>query len=134
MGDLSRNQAKAIQALLTCPTVAQAATKAGLSERTIYNYLADAAFRQALTEAQSKILAATVAGLVGIGGLAVKNLQIALTAISGVDTKTKLTAARIVLDQTAKLTTFAQLEQRLQSLEAAIDAQAAAAQTDNDQQ
>jgi hypothetical protein len=49
-GQLNRTQNKAIQALLTTNTRAEAAAVAGIGERTIYKYLADPVFRSVLLE------------------------------------------------------------------------------------
>ena len=64
-GDLTRNQSKALRALLEHPTVTQAAASIGLSRKTIYRYLEDASFRaelrkaiQALTDSAGACLAA----------------------------------------------------------------------------
>jgi hypothetical protein len=52
---LSGNQARALAALLSEKTVRDAAVKCGLSEKTMYKYLQDGQFRQALQEAQAAI-------------------------------------------------------------------------------
>jgi hypothetical protein len=51
----SGNQARALAALLSEKTVRDAAVKCGLSEKTMYKYLQDGQFRQALQEAQAAI-------------------------------------------------------------------------------
>ena len=73
--ELSRNQIKAVSALLAHPSVATAAKACGLTERTLYNYLADPAFKAELRRRQDEVIAATTAALVGLSGNAVAVLQ-----------------------------------------------------------
>lgn len=54
---LSANQQRALSALLAEKTVRDAAAKIGLSEKTLYRYLADENFRQALQQANGAIYA-----------------------------------------------------------------------------
>src|SRR3990172_2336104 len=54
---LSTNQAPALAVLLTEKTVRDAAKKCGLSEKTLYKYLAEDPFRQALQAANGAIYA-----------------------------------------------------------------------------
>ena len=56
---MTRGQRRALAALLAHSTIAEAATAAGLGERTVYRYLADAAFRDALQQEQDRLLSAT---------------------------------------------------------------------------
>lgn len=80
--ELSRNQAKALQALLTCSTIAEAAECCGLTERTLYNYLADDTFKAELRRRQDEILSSTTAALTGLSQEAVKALADALAVLS----------------------------------------------------
>lgn len=73
--ELSANQKRALVALLTCPSVAAAAEAVGLSERTLYNYLANDVFKTELRKRQDQAIAATTAALVGLSGEAVKVLR-----------------------------------------------------------
>ena len=74
-GTLSTNQRKALKALLSEPTVRDAAQAAGLGERTVHRYLADATFKAELRRRQDQVIAATTAALVGLSGEAVKTLR-----------------------------------------------------------
>lgn len=73
--ELSRNQIKAVSALLANPSMATAAKACGLAERTLYNYLADPVFKAELCRRQDEVIAATTAALVGLSGNAVAVLQ-----------------------------------------------------------
>ena len=72
---LSRNEMKAIRALLTEATIKDAAKAAGLGERTINRYLRDPDFRAELRRRQDEIIAATSAALVGLSGDMVAELH-----------------------------------------------------------
>lgn len=50
---LTRNQRRALAAILANRTLADAAASCGLSEKTLYRYCEMPAFRQALTEAET---------------------------------------------------------------------------------
>jgi len=76
MADLSRNQSRALTALVSQPTIGDAAKACGLSRRTLRRYMADPAFRRALSEQQDHVLSLTVAGLSALQ-------QKALAAIDG---------------------------------------------------
>ena len=54
---LSPRQHRAILALLTETTVARAAVASGVGESTLYKWLGDAVFRQALTQAEGEAVA-----------------------------------------------------------------------------
>jgi hypothetical protein len=54
--DLSANQQKALEALLVTPSIAKAATRAGLGERTIRRYLKDPTFAHVYREERLRLL------------------------------------------------------------------------------
>jgi len=65
IGDLNHNQKKAIAAFLDPgnKTIQDIANSCGLSERTIYQYLADPAFKAELSARQNMIINLAFAGL-----------------------------------------------------------------------
>lgn len=63
-GTLSRNQHKAIAALLSVQTIAEAAQLCNVSQRTLHRWLADDDFRQALSSAMSESIKLAVRRLV----------------------------------------------------------------------
>jgi len=73
--ELSTNQRRAIDALLNNSKIEDAANACDLTTRTIYRYLADASFRDALHDAQDRITSATAARLVGGAGDALTVLE-----------------------------------------------------------
>jgi len=72
---LSKNQKRALRALLVERTVRDAAKAAGVSTRTVYNYLSQSNFLSALRARQDELTAATVASLAGGAGLALATLE-----------------------------------------------------------
>jgi hypothetical protein len=82
MGDLNRNQKRALEALLREPTVKDAASACDLTQRTLYRYLSDDDFRDELHRRQDAIVGATTAALVELGGEAVKALQTSLATLT----------------------------------------------------
>ena len=75
---LTRGQRRALQALLAHSTVAEAAKAAALSERTLYRYLADTTFQDALRAEQERLLAMTRRRLTALAASAVEELGTAL--------------------------------------------------------
>jgi hypothetical protein len=57
---ITTKQQKAIAALLTARTTGAAAVSAGVSERTLYKWLADTSFRAALRTAESELVDSAV--------------------------------------------------------------------------
>lgn len=112
-----RNDAKILAALLTARSVPEAAKVAKVSERTIYNRLADDSFRAAYVQQRREAL-----------NMACKCLQSALVDAVEVLSSTmrdteaapqhRITAARSVLDYGVKLTELTDLAARVEALEA----------------
>jgi len=63
-GSLSRTQRRAIAALLTNRTIEDASTQSGVSQRSIYRWLQDPAFRVALAGAEGDAIDEAVRSLV----------------------------------------------------------------------
>jgi hypothetical protein len=80
---LNRNQRRAIPVLLQSRTIAEAAGKLHLSERTLYRYLEDTTFRAALGQAESAAIHNAARRLIRGSGGALDVLQeLMLTAES----------------------------------------------------
>jgi len=72
---LSRNQKRAIQALMATPSVAAAARRCGLTDRTLWNYLGDPEFKAALDARMDKETTALSASLAGLSKDAMEGLH-----------------------------------------------------------
>src|SRR5687767_537860 len=70
-GVLTPKQHKAIAALLTEPTVAAAATKTGVGERTIYTWLGEASFAGAYRDARREAVGVAIGRLQQVSSAAV---------------------------------------------------------------
>src|SRR5262245_38086769 len=72
---LSHKQHAAVAALLSEKTLAEAAQRAGVSERTLANWLKDPAFQALYAQARLGVLERTVARLLAAQGKAVEALE-----------------------------------------------------------
>jgi hypothetical protein len=109
-------QTKAITALLSERTGRDAAKKAGVSEKTLYGWLADPAFRGALRSAEAEVLD-TVTRRLGVGqALALDTLEKLIQ--SARHESTKLTACVSWLNMFVKYRDMKDIDERLTALEA----------------
>lgn len=125
--ELTPKQTRAIAALLIAKDVASAAKEAGLGERTLHTWLDEPAFRAALKEAEGQAIEAAVRRLSGTSQYAV-GVMLSVMADKSVPASVRLRAAQNVLEQMVKLKQFADLEERVVALEAALQADALTAQ------
>ncbi len=103
--------------------VQSAAQQAGVGERTLHRWLCeDQTFRDALVEAENRVIDATIYRLAGMTGLALDNLEEVLDckfapiAPAGV----RVRAATVILDQLVKLIQLQNLEGRVGAMEALL--------------
>lgn len=116
---LSRLQEQAIAALLTCPTIAKAAGKAGCSVRALKDWLHDPDFSAAYAEARREVLSGTVGMLLSSCADAVKTLKANLKrGKPGEQTR----AALGILDRAVKYTDQLEFAERLEDLERRLNA------------
>ena len=115
---LSPKQRRAVATLLQAPTVAGAARNTGVSERQMFRWLADPAFRAELREAESGAIDAAARSL---AALASKALVIVGAILDAPDTPAgvKLRAAQVVLDAALRWYDLRNIDARLAALEAA---------------
>lgn len=103
-----------ISALLTCPTLDTAAQQCGLSVRQLYTRRQNPDFIRKLREAQGDALEGTVRYLQHSTATAASTL---LEICQSGQEQNRLTAARTLLDQAAKLTEVVDFSHRLEALE-----------------
>ena len=113
---LSPRQHKAVRALLTETTIAKAAVVSGVGESTIYRWLADAAFRAALAQAEGQAVAAAGRRLVVLAETALDELARAMTDPM-TPAPTRVRAAEVVLTQLLRVREVIVFEARLTDLE-----------------
>ena len=113
---LTPNKQRALQALLTQPTKKDAAKEAGVSARTLTEYLADAEFQQEYKRAFADLVTDATRQ-------AQKALSPAITLLLNVvndENETagnRISAARSILEYGLKLTEFNDILQDLEALE-----------------
>ena len=113
---LSKNQLKAVEALISYDTVAAAATACGLARDTIYRYLKDPLFDHELKKAKRTMVDQAVTSL----QRSCKDAAAALAQIckdKDSPPSARVSAAREILSQTMKAIEIEGIEERLKSLE-----------------
>jgi AcrR family transcriptional regulator len=116
-----------LMALACGATVAQAADKAGVSERTVYRRLADPAFQAELDQLRADMVQRS-AGMLTAASLEAIKTVVGLLG-SNAPEQVRHGAARTILQYGVRLRELAELQARLASLEAklGVDATAEAA-------
>ena len=116
--ELSAKQHRTISALLSTKSVIEAAAATGQGERTIYRWLSEPAFRQALSAAEGDLIDVATRRLLQLQGGALDTLEALLSDETDASAGVRLRAAQVVLDHLLKLREMRDIEQRLQALEA----------------
>jgi hypothetical protein len=115
-GVLSRNQLKAVEALISYDTVADAAKACGLARDTVYRYLKDPLFDHELKKAKRTMVDRAILSL----QRSCRHAAAALAAIcrdEEAPPSARVAAAREILSQTMKAIEIEGIEERLQALE-----------------
>lgn len=103
-----------ISALLSCPTLEAAAAQCGLSIRQLYERRKNEDFARKLREAQTDALAGSVRYLQQHTATAAATL---VEICEHGQEQNRLTAARTLLDQAARLSEIADFAERLEAVE-----------------
>jgi len=113
---LSPRQYKAVRALLAEPTVAKAAVASGVGESTIYKWLGESAFRQALAQAEGEAVATVGRRLATLAENALDELARAMSDPL-TPAPVRVRAAEVILSNLLKYREIVGFEQRLADLE-----------------
>lgn len=119
MSGLSRNQRKALRALLATTTIRAAAEDCELSTRTLHRYLQEEGFKRALRARQDRILAATTAAMIGGRGKALETLETAQEDEES-SWSVRVRAANYWLRHTADQVELAELLERVAAMEEVV--------------
>jgi len=121
---LTAKQQKALEALLSEPTVLAAAEAAGVSRTTIFRWLGDSVFADAYRALRGQMLESTLTALQSASGDAVATLK---TVMNDQEAKgsERVSAARCVLEMTLRAREILEVEERLKVLEEKLNAQQA---------
>ena len=114
--NLSPRQHRAIVALLAQSTVAAAAVSSGVGQSTIYKWLGEAAFRQALAQAEGAAVAAAGRKLVNLAESALNVLSDVL-ADPTTPAPVRVRAAETILSNLIRYRELVNFETRLDALE-----------------
>ncbi len=117
--ELTHRQRRALDALMTCPTIRAAARKVRISERQLYRWLDDESFTAELRRAEGEALAGAVRRLTSLSANAIQVLSEALDGGAFIR-PLQVRAAGIVLDKLKALREFAELEARIAAVEQAL--------------
>jgi phage terminase small subunit len=118
--NLTPKKQKAIAALLTSWDTTQAAQAAGVSRETIYKWMKEEPFKQALKEGAAVAMEGLSRSLVTLGDKAVKALSDALEGDSPLQAGARVRAADIVLSRLLALRELVDLEARITELESKV--------------
>ena len=114
---LSRKQEALISALLTTPTLAEAAQIAGIGEVTAWRWLKDATFQATYREARRAVVQHAIAQVQQATGEAVATLRTVMQD-SESPASARVSAAKAILETAVKGIDIDDLEVRLAALEA----------------
>lgn len=120
MKGLTRNQEKAVLALISNDTLKEAAEACGLSEVTLWRYLQDEGFAKAYRTARRQAVEQAIARLQGLMSEAVDALSRNLNCENPA---AENRAAQLVIEQAIKGVELMDLQERIERLEAAQAAQ-----------
>lgn len=119
--NLSPNQIKAIEALLSNPSVEKAAQAVGVDKSTLFRWLRDGGFKEAYAEARKTLLESTLTGLQAISTEAVEALHAELTNATAKPSE-RIAAAKAILEFSLKGVDAIETEKRLAAIEEAFTA------------
>jgi DNA-binding MurR/RpiR family transcriptional regulator len=114
----SRRQETAIAALLTERTMAEAAAKCGVSEKTLYRWSLDPGFDARYKQARSAMLTQAV-NVLRQGANEASDTLIAVARDTTAPANARVSAARTVLEMLLRSRELDELEARLEALERA---------------
>lgn len=114
---LTPRQHRAVAALLSCPTISEAAKTAQVSERTLYRWLLDQAFLAELHRRESELINYIARRLVNLADNALRTIQELLDDPEA-SSSVRLRAAENVLAHLLRVRELATLEERVSLLEA----------------
>ena len=115
----SRLKEQAIVALLTYPTISEAAAAVRVNERTVERWLKLPAFSKRFEDAKARILHATINKLLN-GGEQAANVLVKLATSDTTPAAVKVRAAVAVIQLSLKWHSLSNIERQLRDLQATI--------------
>ena len=117
---LSRNKERAISALLSSPSITEAAKIVGIGEKTLWRWLQLDNFKNAYRAARKEVVSQAIAQVQKGMSDAVKTLQDVMTD-SNAPASAKVSAARAMIDMGLKSTEIEDLEKRISDIEKILE-------------
>jgi hypothetical protein len=117
---LTPKQIRAIEAMMTSPTVRGAAQVAGIGHSTLYRWIEEPAFAEALREAKEQAFARVMTALTAAAEKAVEVLRTILDdeeAAEKPGASIRMRAVRVALDSMLRSHDLIEVEQRLRRVE-----------------
>lgn len=113
---LSAKQDRATVALLSSPTIREAAETVGVGETTLFRWLQNPVFQEAYQQAKQAVVRQAITRLQQVTGEAVDVLREVMTDPDS-PASSRVTAARTVLDMALRAVELEDLESRVTKLE-----------------
>ena len=117
---ITRNQRKAINALLRYKTIEEAAGAIGVNPKTVFRWLDDTTFRLALSQAEGEALDRIGRRLLAMSEQALSAIQEILDDPKKPGNTNLRLSAALILNQTMRLRELRNIESRLADLERAV--------------
>lgn len=117
-GQITAQQTKAIEVLLTSRSIQQASEICGLAYKTLRRWMGDPTFKAALIQREGETLDAATRRLAGLGNDAIDTM--AAIMANGENEQTRLRAAQGILDNLLRLRELRGVEERLTALETVV--------------
>ena len=114
---LSRKQEQAITALVTCPSITEAAAQSGLAEVTLRRWLKQEAFQTAYREARRAVVQHAIVQVQHATGEAVETLRAVMRDIDS-PASARVSAAKVVVEIALRGLELEDLAMRIAALEA----------------
>jgi hypothetical protein len=115
-----RNKDKAIAALLSKPSIAEAAKSVGIGQRTLWRWLKDPEFKEQYRIARSNVVIQAVAQIQSSLTEAIKTLRDVMKDVES-PSSAKVSAARAVIDMSLKAVEIEDLQVRIEKLENVVE-------------
>ncbi|MCL2071597.1 MAG: phBC6A51 family helix-turn-helix protein [Oscillospiraceae bacterium] len=115
-GNVSPKQSQAVSALISCPTVKQAAAECGISERTIYRWLEKPDFVAALDKARQQVSKRITKAVISRAERAAKVLDEVMSDVE-MPPPSRVSAAKCLLDTAFKAIETEEILKRIEALE-----------------
>lgn len=109
----------AIAALLTAPTIADAAHEVGISEPTLWRWMQDDDFKTEFLTAKKQVLSQSISNLQQAAGAAVATLR-TIMGDTAAPAPSRIQAARTILEYSFKGMEHEEIVIRLEAIESAL--------------